>query len=174
MAQTEKRRITKIALKGGAIVDSIAIAYSGSNAVRTEGGDCHATSTEWKGVIVELQPYEHVKTIAVKHGKLFVQRLCLTTNMGREVGPRGAGGTLLLGGKMGKETVVHAPEGCMLVGIHGRAGKYLNAIGFHWAPIAACYDEGDGVALNHSDLTSTALFGGKGGKAFDHGHFALP
>lgn len=122
--------------------------------------------------MLDLEEGEYVTTIEVKHGR-YVTRLSFTTNKGRTLGPCGGGGTLFLGGKGGEETTVHAPEGDMLVGIRGRSGKYLDAIGFHWAPVAACFPEGEDVELHPADLSSTPLFGGDGGGPFDHGHFTV-
>jgi len=120
------RHIVNIAVNSGALIDGISLLYSDGAATKYggEGGG-------W--VNFPLEEGEHVVGIDIKHGR-FVQKLTFWTSLGRKLGPCGEGSFVLGMGRV-KEVRVRAPEGHALVGVHGKSGKYIDGLGFHWAPV---------------------------------------
>ena len=123
-------RISKINVKSGQVVDSISLVYIDENDVTTAvshggpGGEDHELT---------LREDEHVIQIAVRSSNKVVQNLTFRTNLGRVLGPCGGKGGLLSMGFGGKERYVDCPgDGFGLIGIKGRKGKFLDAIGFHF------------------------------------------
>ena len=169
------RRISRIEILSGAVVDGIRVTYSYANhaAASTpishggypDGGVCGENC-------ISLGEDEYVVQVKVRYGTKLVQRLTFTTNTGRQLGPCGGeGGYFLPGGTWGEERLVQPPGiGHALVGIHGRAGKYLDAIGFHWAPVQSTGTTGAATTKADKLAAASPLFGGAGGEPFDHGH----
>uniref|UniRef100_A0A7R9VGK7 Jacalin-type lectin domain-containing protein n=1 Tax=Pseudictyota dubia TaxID=2749911 RepID=A0A7R9VGK7_9STRA len=118
-------RINSIAVNAGALIDGISVMYSDGTTTKHggEGGGWHS---------IPLVGGESIVEVSVRYGR-FVQSLTFLTNMGRTFGPYGEGGFVLGLGPV-REATVKAPEGHILGGIHGRRGKYIDGIGFHWAP----------------------------------------
>jgi hypothetical protein len=75
----------------------------------------------------KLRPGEFITSAKVttsSHGA--VTSLTLFTNRGGKLGP--------CGDEKGRDELVKAPDGAVLCGFHGRAGRHINAIGFKWGP----------------------------------------
>ena len=108
-------------------MDGISVKYPNGD-VLSQGGDGGQAKSLF------LAEGEYINQVEIRAGKV-VQCLTFVTNKGRKMGPCGGSGGLLLG-TPGKVTTVNAPNGCGLVSIKGRGGKYLDAIGFRWGPIS--------------------------------------
>ncbi len=127
-------RIMRIAIRSGDVVDSISVTYYTGKVVHYGGYGGTEES-------ITLPPGEWITEVHVCHTRKLVHGLSFTTNLQRSLGSCGGrkqnGGFLLFDGiNCNAETaVVKAPEGQMLIGIKGRAGKFLDCIGFHWSPI---------------------------------------
>lgn len=122
-------RISKINVRSGQVVDSIKIAYDDHETITTtahggKGGEDYELT---------LRGDEYVIQVMVRASKKIVQSLTFRTNLGRILGPCGAKGGVFTMGWGGKERQIDCPfEGFGLIGIRGRKGKFLDAIGFHW------------------------------------------
>lgn len=170
------RTLTEICIRSGSVVDGIGAAYS-DGSTTYYGGDGGGTHR------LILKSGEYITEVTVRYGKL-VQELTFKTNTGRQLGPKGGSGGLILG--MTSEVVtVRAPgRFYALAAIYGRFGKYLDAIGFHWAPVAAAA-ESDAVQnndivtnLSKQHLKTTEFYGsvngGVGGDSdFDDGYYNI-
>ena len=120
---------------GKRVVDGITVSYSGSS------GNLHGTSPGGSHTVV-LKAGEYIVEATVKYGK-FVHSLAFRTNLGRDFGPWGGGDGVHLGLSTSlvslalSEVCVKAPDRYYaLSALYGRAGRYLDAIGFYWAPTA--------------------------------------
>lgn len=126
-------RITELRVHSGAIVDGVGVAYSSgtSSFHGGEGGGGHT---------LVLKVGEYVIEVVVRYAK-FVEALTFKTNMNRTIGPwGGTGGLSLLSGftKASSTVTLVAPNHhYALAGFHGRCGKFIDAIGVHWAPTAS-------------------------------------
>jgi len=123
------KRISKIHVRCGQIVDSIEIEYNDNDTITTtahggKGGEDYE---------LMLREDEYVIQVMVRASKRVVQSLTFRTNLGRILGPCGSKGGVFSMGFGGKERQIDCPfEGFGLAGIRGRKGKFLDAIGFHW------------------------------------------
>ena len=79
-----------------------------------------------------LEDKEFITEVDVREGGV-IQSLTFRTNKGKEYGPFGGKGGIF--NKEGVMVTAKAPTGYRLIGIKGRAGKYLDAIGFRWGPM---------------------------------------
>lgn len=119
------RKVKKITVNAGAIVDSITMTYERGDADKHGGGGGGEQ-------VFELANGEFVNAVTVKASNVV---MCLTfhTNKGRDLGPVGGNGRLM--DKKGQETKVEAPSGLGLCGIKGKAGKALDSIQFRWGTV---------------------------------------
>ena len=123
-----RQRVEKISVRAGKFVDSIAVTYMNSQTLK-EGGD----GGEEQSLV--LPEGEYVNEVDLTEGNV-IQSITFTTNKGRKLGPCGSGrcgGLAFM--KEGNVVHVKAPDGYRLVGICGRAGKWLDGIGFRWGPV---------------------------------------
>jgi hypothetical protein len=112
------------------MVHGIAIKYRGKEC---KEGSIGKDNTQ----TLKLRPGEFVTSIKVTTpsgmglsalaSRNAVTSLTFFTNRGTKLGPCGEE-------KGRKEELVKAPEGAVLCGLHGRAGRHINAIGFKWGP----------------------------------------
>ena len=119
--------IGSLSINYGALVDGIIVIYK-DQVTRSFGG--HGGSRE----NIHLRPNEHISSIRVRYSRTIVQCLTFYTNHGRQLGPCGGKGSIFLICDRGarKEELVKAPPGFILKGLKGRAGDFLDAIGFNW------------------------------------------
>jgi hypothetical protein len=150
-------QIAEISVNAGALVDGITVTYE-DHSVCAYGGSGGSSEK------LALGGDEFVDKIHIRYSRTIVQCMTFVTTKRRQLGPCGGIGSLFLLCDNGpsEEEVINAPDGCMLVGIKGRAGDLLDSIGFHWAPIRA-----DALSRDMPMITRTQVFGGSGGKAFD-------
>mmetsp|Transcript_15792 Transcript_15792/g.22564 ORF Transcript_15792/g.22564 Transcript_15792/m.22564 type:complete len:465 (+) Transcript_15792:188-1582(+) len=120
-------RIVRIAIRAGNVVDGISITYYTGKVVSYGGMGGNEES-------LTLKQDEWITEVHVRSSKKLVQCLTFITNFQRSLGPCGGKG-FLLDTSTGVDETVKAPEGTMLIGIKGRAGKYLDCLGFNWSPI---------------------------------------
>lgn len=119
------RKIKKIVLRGGMIIDGIETTYE-MDITTKHGGDGGKEQT------LEMAKDEYVNEIVVRHANL-VQALTFKTNKGNEITCGGKGRPII--DKRGEETTVKAPMGMKLCGIMGRDGKLVDAIAFRWGQV---------------------------------------
>mmetsp|Transcript_31580 Transcript_31580/g.69364 ORF Transcript_31580/g.69364 Transcript_31580/m.69364 type:complete len:546 (-) Transcript_31580:188-1825(-) len=170
------RTLTEICIRSGSVVDGIGATYS-DGSTTYYGGDGGGTHR------LILKSGEYITEATVRYGKV-VQEVTFKTNTGRQLGPKGGSGGLILGLTSEVVTVRAPGRFYALAAIYGRFGKYLDAIGFHWAPVAAAA-ESDAVQnndivtnLSKQHLKTTEFYGsvsgGVGGDSdFDDGHFNI-
>ena len=120
-------RIVRIAIRAGNVVDGISITYYTGKVVSYGGMGGNEES-------LTLKQDEWITEVHVRSSQKLVQCLTFITNFQRSLGPCGGKG-FLLDTSTGVDEIVKAPEGTMLIGIKGRAGKYLDCLGFNWSPI---------------------------------------
>lgn len=124
-----RRRIDKIVVRGGKWIDGISVTYGNGDTLNHggDGGDEH---------VLNLDQGEYVNMVRLKEGGM-VLAISFFTNKGNKLGPVGSGKGRGIGvfAKEGTGVEVKAPEGYRLIGIRGREGKYLDAIGFRWGPV---------------------------------------
>ena len=132
------KHISKINIKSGQVIDNISIVYDNGTLNRSliwcehggDGGEDH---------LLELKSDEYVTQVVVRAGRM-VQSLEFRTNLGRLLTCGGKHNVGIAGFKP-KEVVESGPNKKYgLVGIHGRKGKYIDAIGFHWGQICQTAD----------------------------------
>lgn len=119
-------KILSVTVRAGKLVDGISILYKGG-ATKSHGGDGGDEHT------LELRGDEYINEVDIRVGKE-IQCLTFKTNLGRTLGPAGGSGLGLFGKGKGEDQTITAPNGYMLIGIQGRAGKWLDAVGLHWGP----------------------------------------
>lgn len=165
------KRITEIHVFAGAVVDGIGARYS-DGTTSFYGGQGGGKQT------LALTAGEYITEVVVRHGKL-VQALTFMTNRNRTFGPWGGTGGFTLG-LTASTTTLRAPDRhYALAAIHGRSGKYLDAFGAHWAPIAAevgTISKKDVVHTLEKQqlLKSSDLYGdSSSGLPFDDGHYNI-
>ena len=172
-ASKNRRMITEIVIRSGAIIDGIGASFSDGTTsfYGGDGGGLHR---------LVLKSGECITEVTVVYGKL-VTGLTFTTNTGRTLS-RGGPGSILLGGLNSSVVTLKAPgRFYALVGLSGRFGKYLDAIQVHWGPIFAGsdvqkQDNKDIVTklTTRQHLKTTELFGNEeNGVRFDDGHFNI-
>jgi hypothetical protein len=124
-----RRRISKISVRAGKFVDGIAITYMNGQRL-SNGGDGGEEQS------MDLPEGEYVNEVKLREGNV-IQSITFITNKGRKLGPCGSGKGHGIGifAKEGNGVHVKAPNNCRLVGICGREGKWLDAIGFRWGPV---------------------------------------
>jgi len=111
----------------------IYVVYDDGTAIAAHGGEGGEDHT------LELKNGEYIIQVTIRAGRM-VQSLTFRTNLGRVMVCGGKGG-LLVGGFRGKEFVESRPDDNYgLVGIRGRKGKYIDAIGFHWGKLPLVAD----------------------------------
>ena len=111
--------LSKVVIRSGKYIDAIELTYvsnedgSYSTLPRLGGNGGHESAFD-----IDVRGGEKIKSIQVRSGE-FVDHLNFTTNKGRSVAFGGYGGSQF-----------SIAETCDLQGIYGRAGEYLDAIGF--------------------------------------------
>jgi hypothetical protein len=108
-------------------VHGVSVKYSGQE---QKSGSIGRDNTQ----TFKLRPGEFITSAKVTTGggglglirKPHVTSISFFTNRGAKLGP--------CGDEKGDTQVVKAPPGTVLCGIHGRAGRHINAIGFKWGP----------------------------------------
>jgi Jacalin-like lectin domain len=119
------KSIKKINVYSGMLVDAIMVTYENGPAKRHggDGGRDHS---------LELSDDEYITSVTIRHSNI-VQCLTFVTNKGNKLEGGGKGRPII--DKKGEETEVKAPNGRKLIGINGRAGTFLDAIGLRWGPV---------------------------------------
>lgn len=126
-----RRRISKVTIRGGKWIDGVTFEYGNGDKL-SNGGDGGGPES------MDLAEDEYINMIRLKEGKI-IQSLTFFTNKGNKLGPVGSGKGGIFS-KEGTAVEVKAPEGYRLIGIRGREGNYLDAIGFRWGPVPARFN----------------------------------
>ena len=142
----ETRPITKLTIFCGRIVDGLQVHYgdvftdkhgvavSTDSNLMTQAARRNPLLIQRHEIVLDVG--EFIVMIFVRADPQgFVQALTFTTNQGNQYGPFGGRGRPFVD-KEGVERTIMAPDGCILIGLRGRADSlHINAIGFHWGRV---------------------------------------
>ncbi|KAG5543205.1 hypothetical protein RHGRI_016079 [Rhododendron griersonianum] len=164
-------RIRQITVCNGSVVDSLYFQSESSNGVvwSEKYGGPGGSRSETVNI---TSPAEYLTALDITFGNFkgqdVVTSICFRTNV-RQYGP--------FGNKKGYSLSIPL-EGGAIVGFHGHAGQYLNAIGIYAKPQSTSGEEYEATQTQITDIMKLAVprdtgpWGGSGGKHWDDGVFA--
>ncbi|XP_058217230.1 agglutinin-like, partial [Rhododendron vialii] len=171
-AYNPEGRIRQITVCNGSVVDSLSFQSESSNG-EVEWSEKYGGPGGSRCETVNItSPAEYLTALNITFGNFkgqdVVTSICFQTNV-RQYGP--------FGNKKGYSLSIPL-EGGAVVGFHGHAGQYLNAIGIYAKPQSTSGEEYEATQTQITDIMKLAVprdtgpWGGSGGKHWDDGVFA--